>query len=699
MFVSRRHFLKCCAGSAALAMELTILGPLEKVLADGDGLSKAESAEVGPGAVSSQAKGPTYPIDKHVITTLDRMVYPIVPPPLPAGETLLPCEVSRYAACGYGQWQWSPKGFPYILVDMDTGDNLGPSAPDPSNATLLSFFSISDYHITDKESPAQVIFYGYQGGILASNSEYSAVMLSTTQVLDAAVQTINVLHKRKPFDFGISLGDAANYTQYNELRWFIDVIDGKLIAPSSGAHRGTKTIDYQKPFQAAGLNKSIKWYQAVGNHDQFWAGCVRPNGYIRKTLVGSEVLNLGETPPNEPGGLSGRGFYMGVMDGATKYGNVIDAGSVDYFPRSPKVAPDSTRYSLAIRDWMGEFSETTSSPVGHGFTKEVIDTGAACYHFYPKADLPIKVIVLDDTDKAGSANGALDYERYDWLVNELNEGEAAGELMIVCSHVPIQPYAHSNPDKVTPYPRMTTFAEYSLISEATLLSRLHTYKNLVLWIAGHEHRNTITPQPADNGDPEYGFWEVETPSLRDLPQQFRRFDLVRNSDNNISIFTLDVDPSIVPLKDGTVPPSLKSRSYAVAAQQIFQTAVAQGPNVDPVSGVYNAELVKVLSPKMQAKIAKIRPVVGSFKINGGAASTRSLDVTLNNTVGGTSPTGYMASEKSDFRGAAWLPYSTAPSFTLSAARGVKTVYFKVRDASGKESKVVADKIRNEAKAV
>ena len=49
----------------------------------------------------------------------------------------------------------------------------------------------------------------------------------------------------------------ANNTQHNELRWYLDVIDGKKITPSSGAHKGAKTIDYQKPYQAAGLDKSL----------------------------------------------------------------------------------------------------------------------------------------------------------------------------------------------------------------------------------------------------------------------------------------------------------------------------------------------------------------------------------------------------------------------------------------------------------
>ena len=116
------------------------------------------------------------------------------------------------------------------------------------------------------------------------------------------------------------------------------------------------------------------------------------------------------------------------------------------------------------------------------------------------------------------------------------------------------------------------------------------------------------------GSAEHSFWEVETPSLRDFPQQFRRFDIVRNRDGNLSIFTFDVDPALNPaLVAGEATPAWNSRHYAIGAQQIFNvTAAVAGPHMDPATGVYNAELVKQLTPEMRAKLAAL-PLAASAK--------------------------------------------------------------------------------------
>lgn len=100
------------------------------------------------------------------------------------------------------------------------------------------------------------------------------------------------------------------------------------------------------------------------------------------------------------------------------------------------------------------------------------------------------------------------------------------------------------------------------------------------------------------------------------------------------------------------------------------------------------------SETAQASISLVEPepVIVSFRIDNGAASTNRPAVALNYAVTGSTPVQYVASESKDFSGAVWQTYSAAASFTLSSGHGPKTVYFKVRAASGLESKVVHDGI-------
>ncbi|MCC6698848.1 MAG: TIGR03768 family metallophosphoesterase [Candidatus Hydrogenedentes bacterium] len=533
------------------------------------------------------------------LTTRQQTVHPVA---VPEGTPEIPPSyVPEYEVYGYSDWKMragEDEGRRFDL--MPTG-----YTGSPNRARLLSFFTLSDIHITDKESPAQVLYFGWNapfGTASLLSQAYSPVALSSTHVLNAAVKTINTLHCGTPFDFGMALGDLGNCSQYNEIRWFIDVLDGENITPSSGAHLGADTIDYQKPFQAAGLDPRIPWYAVIGNHDQYWMGVGFPTQKVRDALIGSEVLNMG-TNPFDPLVTESTGMYVGVVDGTTVYGDVIKGGLASNFTTPPTVAPDENRHSVSTDDsttagFMEAMFDTTSTPVGHGFTQSNLDEDFACYTFEPKSDLPLKVIVLDDTCKLTSDTGGpafygsgwIDEERYNWLTAELQEGQDADQLMIVATHIPINPQKDLFDTEPDPQ-----FYEDSYLTDEELIATLSNYPNLLMVIAGHRHKNTVTPQPSpDPAHPERGFWEVENSSLRDFPQQFRTFDIRRNRDNTISIFVTNVDPIV---EEGT--PEGKSRGYAIGAARTYGTLALD----DTTSHAYNAELLKQLTPEMQTKIA------------------------------------------------------------------------------------------------
>jgi len=598
--MTRRDFVKYSAGTVACLY----LGALT-------------SSCGGGGANYAGTQVVRWPIAKDVFTTAQQQVLPV--PISASAPPLNPRDLDLYSEFGYTAWQ-TGAGMPNTVWNtiMPSGYVKAPNA-----ARLLSFFTMTDIHIADKESPAQPLYVGWiaegwtpENGSSYNTSAYSPVVLATTQVLDAAVQTINALHKVSPFDFGISLGDACNNTQYNELRWYLDVIDGKVITPSSGANIGAATIDYQKPYKAAGLDKSIPWFQVIGNHDQFWMGSLLECPKSLAAHTSDTIINMANDT-NTANAMAGTGLYMGVIDGSDPLGAVIKSGPEGSFAAPPKVAADQKRRSLSTltdstTNWINEFFNTTSGPAGHGFGLVKPDAPPACYSFVPKPGIPIKIIVLDDTVKGpGQQNyaaGCLDQPRLDWLNAELLAGQNNDQLMIVAAHVPFNPYTQlvTDPSLVTPSTERTqlffTSAESSgansVVDDTTLLTgTLQKYPNLIMWIAGHRHMNTVTPQVCTN-DPTRSLWEVETASLRDFPQQFRTFDIYRNTDNTISIIITNVDPAVA-----AGSPATTSRGGAVAAARI--SAATDAARSDATSHAINAELVVQLTPAMQAVIAKV----------------------------------------------------------------------------------------------
>lgn len=676
--LTRRDFIKYSAGTVACIY----LGALNTGCGGGSGWG------------SSQITG--YPISSTVVKTTERMLsFPYTQtylppnpdftniPPSPNGGPGLGItqlrNISEYDALGYGATTY---GSPLPIVprkDIMPGGNAYPTPV--RKQQILNFFTISDIHITDKEAPNTLITLQKENPTYSgqNTSIYTPTMMYTTHVLDAAIQTANALHKQNPFDFAISLGDTCNSTSYIELRWYLDVIDGKVINPSSGAHRGASTVDFQKPYKAAGLDRSIPWFQVLGNHDHFMIGSfpvyVNPSlglseSYTSDTIwaVPKELLipNSATFPVNfnrnnlDPQSTFNK-YYAGVINGSDPLGGIIGEGETSTTPPPAKVAADPNRRSLYRTEWIREFFNTASGPVGHGLNLVDTDTygpGFACYSFLPKADVPLKIIALDDTQREDDGSndihghGFLDADRWTWLQKELADGQKNNQLMIITAHCPI---AVSGIGTGTEWwlgnRTATTTAGWwnapistpqNAVDLATLVGTLQNTPNLLMWVAGHRHVNTVKAfVPPAGGTPDQGFWQVETSSLLDFPQQFRTFEIYLNSDYTISIVTVNVDPAVA---DGT--PAATSRKHAIATQQIAQnirtgnapnnasypgtsiplpsmdpsrnqdgttdptiqfTDLSGAPVPVPYNASYNAELFKQLSPEMIAVLQGLFP--------------------------------------------------------------------------------------------
>ncbi|MFE3227010.1 metallophosphoesterase family protein [Nocardia sp. NPDC059228] len=175
--------------------------------------------------------------------------------------------------------------------------------------------------------------------------------------------------------------------------------------------------------------------------------------------------------------------------------------------------------------------DSPTEPRGHGFTEQNLIEGTTYYSY--DAVPGVRMIVLDSTHPAGHVTGSIGARQWDWLVDQLIAAHSSyrGEdgaivrtgnrdrAMIIASHHGLGMLTNSTPD---PDGETRYLAAY-------LEALLHRFGNVVLWIAGHEHRNEVTlrrrpPDPQE--DPAGGFWHVLTSGLCEWPCQTRLLELV-----------------------------------------------------------------------------------------------------------------------------------------------------------------------------
>jgi 3',5'-cyclic AMP phosphodiesterase CpdA len=405
-----------------------------------------------------------------------------------------------------------------------------PSAPPPDlepqpegpGVHWLRFAQISDAQAADEESPARSV----RGDRVITNS-WRPQEGYVLQTLDATVRVLKERHANPanpPVDFVVFTGDLADSAQENELRWVIDTMDGRLVTHDSGELDGAlrKVPPEGNPklmFQAEGVG-SIPWYSVFGNHD-FHASGVFPidrNSLDSATwfapLFGTIASLLGYMDLRPPLGVL---FPTGAQSPA-----IIEARNEQIDPETlqlrmedlfagPIVQDSDRRYTSRI-SFMEAHFDTDTLPVGHGFTQANLDSGDARYSVRPKAEVPVRLLVIDtvapgSTFKLPYHFGTMTREQFEGFVKpEVEAAHAAEEFVLIASH-------HPSEDFDIPHPE-------DAISTQEWRAYLAGQPNIIAHVAGHTHRHRVR-----RIDGRYPYLEIETASIIDYPQEGRILDL------------------------------------------------------------------------------------------------------------------------------------------------------------------------------
>ncbi len=517
------------------------------------------------------------------------------------------------------------------------------AAPARSRArrSLLMFGQLSDPQLLDETSPARKEYLASENDL--SWRPHEAL---TTQAADQLVRAVNrhrtseltgARGRRACMGFTLMTGDLTDNAQLNETRWYLRLLEGGTLDPSSGTagcevadpasrYFGVQDFDdfaagvsaerlagfwdpdrggargrygglrypglaerAQRPFVAEGL--AMPWYSLLGNHEVLRQGFA-PGAH--PAFDDALATGCRKTFPSDAFGPA----QLGARTQGEALERLASPEVLAQLERdSQPVLGDPARRIVGKAELKALHGEADRR---HGFG--FVDRGeqrrsagsAAYYAWSPRPGL--RMIALDTSAEGGRSQGNLDHPQYRWLARELDRNTSAridsrgrvrrdgdpNRLIVVSGHHPLAGMTNGWADERSGActaalrggcdsdPRSSRPVHRGLGGPRSLLALLQRYPGVIAYVAGHEHRNRVTPYFRRDG--RGGLWEILSASSIDFPGQARLIELMDNRDGTLSVFgtLVNHDAPLRPPPSGTpaagmTETDLASLSRALAA--------------------------------------------------------------------------------------------------------------------------------------